>query len=430
MRRSPPGGRHADGVDVEPDDRLERDGPGDDARALEKMSALFRRTSAAASAASSSCGPMRCWRRLRTRRAQPVKVALPRPFMFNNTPHRPQRFQRVHRRDARRQDPAIGHELVGDLAGGADRRRRSDRRACAMPAPTASPRRGSPCSICPKATPCGHRVTRQDRWLEIAMDEMAESSSSIPSSSVFSTTRRSIPSTPNDPSRSVGSSSACAPAQNASAGRSVMHSLPSSRWAMVDWPGRRHRFSRQSCDKVSGARAARWSRHRHGRNRHDRHRHWQLHDHRSDGRRDDGRAAAQRGRASGRLSLPGVVGLRRPVGRGQCDVGSLAACVKLREAVAQKLGFNPLMRCSKMAASARALAACLAEAGSGTGLVAEDAIEFGSWQEVPADELRRALRRSRRRRRNREFVCGVCSRYALRAASSIRSRRVARSSAR
>jgi xanthine dehydrogenase YagR molybdenum-binding subunit len=51
---------------------------------------------------------------------RPVKVALPRPFMFNNTPHRPATIQRIRigaDRDGR--ITAIGHESwSGDLPGG------------------------------------------------------------------------------------------------------------------------------------------------------------------------------------------------------------------------------------------------------------------------------------------------------------------------
>ncbi|MFL9924060.1 xanthine dehydrogenase family protein molybdopterin-binding subunit [Herbaspirillum lusitanum] len=51
---------------------------------------------------------------------RPVKVALTRPFMFNNTPHRPATIQRIRigaTRDG--QITAIGHETwSGDLAGG------------------------------------------------------------------------------------------------------------------------------------------------------------------------------------------------------------------------------------------------------------------------------------------------------------------------
>ena len=53
-------------------------------------------SSAAASAASCSCAPMRCWRRwARARPKRPVKVALQRPLMFNNTTHRPATIQRI-----------------------------------------------------------------------------------------------------------------------------------------------------------------------------------------------------------------------------------------------------------------------------------------------------------------------------------------------
>ena len=52
--------------------------------------------------------------------ARPVKVALPRPLMFNNTPHRPATIQRIRigaTRDGK--ITAIGHESwSGDLPGG------------------------------------------------------------------------------------------------------------------------------------------------------------------------------------------------------------------------------------------------------------------------------------------------------------------------
>ena len=64
---------------------------------------------------------MRCWRRsARARRGRPVKVALQRPLMFNNTTHRPATIQRIRigaTRDGK--ITAIGHESwSGDLPGG------------------------------------------------------------------------------------------------------------------------------------------------------------------------------------------------------------------------------------------------------------------------------------------------------------------------
>ena len=99
-----------------------------------------RPTSAAASAASCSCAPTRCWRRLaRARRGRPVKVALPRPLIANNTTHRPATIQRI--RIGATPDgtiTAIGHESwSGDLPGRwAGDGGTADTR-CSMPAPTA-----------------------------------------------------------------------------------------------------------------------------------------------------------------------------------------------------------------------------------------------------------------------------------------------------
>ena len=70
---------------------------------------------------------------------RPVKVALQRPLMFNNTTHRPATIQRIRiGADARRQDHRDrARELVGRPAG----RRAGDRgqpdARCSTPAPTA-----------------------------------------------------------------------------------------------------------------------------------------------------------------------------------------------------------------------------------------------------------------------------------------------------
>ena len=70
---------------------------------------------------------------------RPVKVALPRPLMFNNTVHRPATIQRIRigatpGRQDHRDRP---RELVGQPAAAASPRTRSSRRGCSMPAPTA-----------------------------------------------------------------------------------------------------------------------------------------------------------------------------------------------------------------------------------------------------------------------------------------------------
>ena len=60
-------------------------------------------------------------------------------------------------------------------------------------------------------------------------------------------------------------------------------------------------FRNNLLHEVRRARAAGRTRHRDRRDRHDRHRHRQLHHHRADRRRDDGRAARQGGGATGRF---------------------------------------------------------------------------------------------------------------------------------
>jgi xanthine dehydrogenase YagR molybdenum-binding subunit len=144
----------------------------------EKVRARIHRSSAAASAASCSRAPMRCSAALGARAAKrPVKVALQRPLVFNNTTHRPAN------------DPA--HPYRGD-AGRARSRRlvtKAGRAICRAARPTgavcpdaAALRRAHRMTatrlatlICPKATRCARPARRQGMMaLEIAVDEMAE----------------------------------------------------------------------------------------------------------------------------------------------------------------------------------------------------------------------------------------------------------------
>ena len=94
---------------------------------------------------------------------QPVKVALQRPLMINNTTHRPATIQRIRigaTRDG--QITAIAHEgWSGNLPEAAAPRRPSTRRACSTAAPPASRRRAWPSSTCPKATRCARRARRR-----------------------------------------------------------------------------------------------------------------------------------------------------------------------------------------------------------------------------------------------------------------------------
>jgi xanthine dehydrogenase YagR molybdenum-binding subunit len=79
--------------------------------------------------------------RLRAKCGQkrPVKVALPRPFLMNNTTHRPATIQRIRigaERDGK--ITAIAHESwSGDLPGGQPENSGQSDQVCSMPAPTA-----------------------------------------------------------------------------------------------------------------------------------------------------------------------------------------------------------------------------------------------------------------------------------------------------
>ena len=94
---------------------------------------------------------------------RPVKVALPRPLIFNNTTHRPATIQRI--RIGATKDgkiTAIGHESwSGNLPGGGSR-------DCGRPDAAALRRRqphdrDAACGArsCPKATPCARRARRR-----------------------------------------------------------------------------------------------------------------------------------------------------------------------------------------------------------------------------------------------------------------------------
>ena len=179
--------------------------------------------------------------------------------------------------------------------------------------------------------------------LEIAMDEMAEKLGIDP---VELRIRQRHPGRSREAasgrSRSASSSSACAPAPSASAGASATRSpaqVRDGRWLVG--MGMAAAFRNNLLTKSAARVRLDGQRHRDGRDRHDRHRHRQLHDHRADRGRDDGRAARQG--ASCVSAIPPSRSRRAPAGSGarnNSTAGVYAACVKLREAVAQKLGFN------------------------------------------------------------------------------------------
>jgi CO/xanthine dehydrogenase Mo-binding subunit len=115
-------------------------------------------------------------------------------------------------------------------------------------------------------------------------------------------------------------------------------------------------------------------------------------------------------------------------GGNNSTAGVYAACVKLREAVAQKLGFNSadaVFADGQVRSGNRSVP--LAEAAGDGGSSPRTHRIRRPRQEVPAIDLRRALRRSRRRcARPARSACGACSRCAPPAASSIPRRRAAR----
>ena len=132
-------------------------------------------------------------------------------------------------------------------------------------------------------------------------------------------------------------------------------------------------------DEIRGARAPRPARHGDRRDRHDGHRHRQLYGDRADRRRGDGRAGAKTCIVRlGDSSFPVSCGSGGQWGGNSSTSGVYAACVKLREAVAQKVGFNAneaVFANGQVQAGSRSIP--LAEAAGDRGLVAEDTIEFG-----------------------------------------------------
>ncbi len=287
---------------AEPDDRLERRRPGRRRWASPRRTCAWSRpSSAAASAASCSCGPTRCWPRwARARPGRPVKVALQRPLMVNNTTHRPATIQRMR------------------LGAGARRQAHRHRRTRAGPAtcPAAGPRprcnqtrllyaganRLTATRLAVLDLPEGNAMRAPGEApglmaLEIAMDEMAEK-------------LRPGPGRVPHPQRHPGRPRASRAGRSRSAASIECLRMGAERFG---W-NRRKRAARQVRDgrwlvgmgvaaafrnnlvMKSAARVRLDARGmRHGGNRHDRHRHRQLHRHRADRRRNDGRAARQSG---------------------------------------------------------------------------------------------------------------------------------------
>ena len=153
--------------------------------------------------------------------------------------------------------------------------------------------------------------------LEIAMDEMAEKLGMDPVEFRIRNDTQVDPEKPGPPLLAARPRRVPAAwARSGSAGTSAIRSpaqVRDGQWLVG--MGVAAAFRNNLLTKSARARPARRSRHGDGRDRHDRHRHRQLHHHRADRGRDDGRAAREGGGAAGRFGFPGLVRLRRPVGR-------------------------------------------------------------------------------------------------------------------
>jgi xanthine dehydrogenase YagR molybdenum-binding subunit len=119
----------------------------------------------------------------------------------------------------------------------------------------------------------------------------------------------------------------------------------------------------------------------------------------------------------GDSAFPASAGSGGQWGGNNSTAGVYAACVKLREAIAQKLGFNSAeveFTDGEVRAGNRAVP--LAQAVGEGGLSAEDAVEYGDLaKKYQQSTFRRAFRRSRRRCRDRRdprapHACRVCRR--------------------
>ena len=241
--------------------------------------------------------------------------------------------------------------------------------------------------------------------LEIAMDEMAEKLGIDPIEF------RILNDTQVDPEK-PGAAVLAAPARRVPAhGRRALRleqaqcrspaRLRDGRWLVG--MGVAAAFRNNPADEVGRARPARQPRHRDGRDRHDRHRHRQLHDHRPDRGRDDGRAARQGGGAARRFDLPGVGRLRRAMGRQQLDRRRLCRLRQAARGGRAEARLQLRRRGVRRRRGSRGQSQRAAGAGRGRRRPrrrGRDRVRR-SRQEVPAIDLRRAFRRSRRRCRDR-----------------------------
>jgi xanthine dehydrogenase YagR molybdenum-binding subunit len=202
---------------------------------------------------------------------RPVKVALPRPFLMNNTTHRPATIQRIRigaGRDGK--ITAIAHESwSGDLPGGGPEVAVQQTRLL-----YAGENRMTAMRLATLDLPEGNAMRAPGEApgmmaLEIAMDEMAERLDLDPIEfRIINDTRR---------SREAGAAVLAPRSRRLSAHGGGALRLEGAkqaagrppRWELAGRPGRRIGISQQSSGSLRSPRPPRPRGHRHGRNRHD-----------------------------------------------------------------------------------------------------------------------------------------------------------------
>jgi xanthine dehydrogenase YagR molybdenum-binding subunit len=332
---------------------------------------------------------------------RPVKVAMSRPMMFNNTTHRPATIQRL-RIGATREGAitAIGHESwSGNLRGGRPEAATTSTHLLYAGANRMTHLRLAVLDLAEGNSMRAPGEASGMMALEIAMDEMAEKLAIDP-------VRFRIL---NDTQVAGGM-----PAY----GRRALR-LDAAPWRTAPAPRRRmagrrrHGVRNPRCTRpeISRARAPGPPRHRHRRNRHDRRRYRQLHHRRADRRRDDGCGRRQRHGAPGRFAPAGVARHRRPVG---CGLGhgrrvrGLPLFARTGGAPARpRSGHCHLRQRPGAGGNAQGRAGRGGAAGR-PGCRGDDGVRR-SRPTVCAPDLRRALRRGRRARRLRRMraVCAA-----------------------
>ena len=292
---------------------------------------------------------------------RPVKIALARPQVMNNTTHRPATIQRI--RIGAGKDgkiAAIAHESwSGDLPGGGPETATGqtkllyagDNRLIAMRLAVLDLPEGNAMRA-PGEAP-GMMA------LEIAIDEMAEKLGLDPIEfRILNDTQVD----PHDPKRpfSHRNLTGCLRLGAERFGWQRRNPRADTRRPVAGRSWRRSGLPQQSSHQIGRAGRHRQQGRRDGRDRHDRHRHRQLYHRRPDRGRNDGRAPRPSGRVTGRFPLPGLVRLRRPMGRQQRNRRRLRGVHEAAHSCRPKARFRSPDRCIRRRASALGQSQCKA----------------------------------------------------------------------